>query len=165
MLTEREHIGIFGKMNSGKSSLMNLLTQQETSITDSTPGTTADVKIALQEIHGLGPVKFFDTAGLDEGTLLGAKKREKVMNVLKECDLILLVIDPSTKVFDSENQIIEAARELDKQILVIYNLFEIAGNRLPDEIEMQIPLLKFIPSITLSAIDVLFRQSDRKSVV
>ncbi|MBW8330994.1 MAG: 50S ribosome-binding GTPase [Prolixibacteraceae bacterium] len=159
MLTEREHIGIFGKMNSGKSSLMNLLTQQETSITDSTPGTTADVKIALQEIHGLGPVKFFDTAGLDEGTLLGAKKREKVMNVLKECDLVLLVIDPSTKVFDSENQIIEAARELDKQILVIYNLFEIAGNRLPDEIETQIPLLKFIPSITLSAIDVSFRQS------
>lgn len=159
MLTEREHIGIFGKMNSGKSSLMNLLTQQETSITDSTPGTTADVKVALQEIHGLGPVKFFDTAGLDEGTLLGAKKKEKVMNVMKECDLILLVIDPSTNVFDSENIVIEEARELDKQILIIYNLFESSGDRLPDEIETQIPLLKFIPSITLSAIDVSFRQS------
>ena len=159
MLTEREQIGIFGKMNSGKSSLMNLLTQQETSITDSTPGTTADVKVALQEIHGLGSVKLFDTAGLDEGTLLGAKKKEKVMNVLKECDLILLVIDPSTRVFESENQIIDEAHELDKQILIIYNLFEITGNRLPDEIEIQIPLLKFIPSITLSAIDALYRQS------
>ena len=91
-MTEREHIGIFGKMNSGKSSLMNLLTQQETSITDSTPGTTADVKVALQEIHGLGPVKFFDTAGLDEGTVLGAKKREKVMNVLKIMDSMLFLL-------------------------------------------------------------------------
>ena len=44
MIVERDHIGIFGKMNSGKSSLMNLLTQQETSIVDETPGTTADTK-------------------------------------------------------------------------------------------------------------------------
>lgn len=159
MTTEREHIGIFGKMNSGKSSLMNLLTQQETSITDSTPGTTADVKVALQEIHGLGPVKFFDTAGLDEGTLLGAKKKEKVMNVLKECDLVLLVIDPSTKVFESENIVLEEAHELDKQVLIIYNLFEITDNGFPDEMEIQIPLLKFFPSIKLSAIDASFRQS------
>jgi [FeFe] hydrogenase H-cluster maturation GTPase HydF len=157
-MTEREHIGIFGKMNSGKSSLMNLLTQQETSITDSTPGTTADVKVALQEIHGLGPVKFFDTAGLDEGSLLGAKKREKVMNVLKECDLVLLVIDPSTHEFDSENIILEEARELDKQILIIYNLFETSKDNFPGKIETQIPLLKFFPSITLSAIDESFRQ-------
>lgn len=158
MLTEREHIGIFGKMNSGKSSLMNLLTQQETSITDSTPGTTADVKVALQEIHGLGPVKLFDTAGLDEGAILGAKKRTKVMNVLKECDLVLLVIDPSTQLFDAENQILDEARELDKQILIIYNLFEKPGNRLFDEIEIQIPQLKFFPSIRLSVIEPSFRQ-------
>ena len=157
-MTEREHIGIFGKMNSGKSSLMNLLTQQETSITDSTPGTTADVKVALQEIHGMGPVKFFDTAGLDEGSLLGAKKREKVMNVLKECDLVLLVIDPSTDEFESENIILEEARELDKQILIIYNLFETTDDNFAGKIEKQVPLIKFFPSITLSAIDATFRQ-------
>src|SRR3989344_9156230 len=66
MLVERDHIGFFGKMNSGKSSVMNLLTQQQTSIVDATPGTTTDTKIALQEMHGVGPVKLFDTAGLDE---------------------------------------------------------------------------------------------------
>lgn len=158
MLTEREHIGIFGKMNSGKSSLMNLLTQQETSITDSTPGTTADVKVALQEFHGLGPVKLFDTAGLDEGAILGAKKRTKVMNVLKECDLVLVVIDPTTHLFDAEKQILDEARELDKQILIIFNLFEKPDNRLFDKIEIQIPLLKFFPSMKLSAIDTSFRQ-------
>jgi [FeFe] hydrogenase H-cluster maturation GTPase HydF len=158
MLVEREHIGIFGKMNSGKSSLMNLLTQQETSITDSTPGTTADVKVALQEIHGLGPVKIFDTAGLDEESLLGAKKREKVMQVLKESDLILLVIDPSTKWFESEKIILNEARELDKQVLIIYNLFDKNDEQFLNGIESQITLLRFFPFLKLSAIDISYRQ-------
>jgi small GTP-binding protein len=103
MLIERDHIGIFGKMNSGKSSVMNLLTQQVTSIVDATPGTTADTKIALQEIHGMGPVKLFDTAGLDEASGLGQKKRAKVFADLKECDLVLLVIDPETDDFPTHN--------------------------------------------------------------
>ena len=90
VLTERDHIGIFGRMNAGKSSIINLLTQQETSIVDSTPGTTADTKIALQEIHGIGPVKLFDTAGIDETNILGDKKRKRALSDLKECDLILL---------------------------------------------------------------------------
>jgi [FeFe] hydrogenase H-cluster maturation GTPase HydF len=158
MLVEREHIGIFGKMNSGKSSLMNLLTQQETSITDSTPGTTADVKVALQEIHGLGPVKFFDTAGLDEESLLGAKKKAKVMQLLKECDLVLLVIDPSTSQFEAESVILNEARELDKQVLIIYNLFDQTDESFLNEIETRITLLKFFPSFRLSAIDSTFRQ-------
>ena len=111
-------------MNSGKSSVMNLLTQQETSIVDSKAGTTADTKIALQEIHGLGPVKLFDTAGADETQNLGEKKRKKVFFDLKECDLVLIVFDPSTKEFDVEKEIIEKARDLDKQILIIYNTFK-----------------------------------------
>ena len=123
MIIERDHIGIFGKMNAGKSSIMNLLTQQTTSIVDPTPGTTADTKVALQEIHGLGPVKLFDTAGLDEETELGRKKRDKVLDDLKACDLVLLVIDPSTRTFAAEATILDRARELDKPLLVLYNLF------------------------------------------
>src|SRR3989338_2439994 len=125
MLVERDHIGIFGKMNSGKSSVMNLLTQQETSIVDAKAGTTADTKIALQEIHGIGPVKLYDTAGADESDELGEKKRKKIFADLKECDLILVVIDPSTNDFSSEREIIEKARGLDKQILIVYNIFQV----------------------------------------
>lgn len=158
MQIQRDHIGFFGKMNSGKSSLMNLLTQQETSITDSTPGTTADTKIAMQEIHGLGPVKFYDTAGLDEISLLGDKKKSKVMNALKECDLILLVINPSTSDFSTEEEIIEAARELDKQLLVVYNFFDSINSQVISEIETNLSLLKFYPHIELSAIDSDYRQ-------
>ena len=80
------------------------------------------------------------------------------MNVLKECDLVLLVIDPSTDEFESENIILEEARELDKQILIIYNLFETTDDNFAGKIEKQVPLIKFFPSITLSAIDATFRQ-------
>ena len=153
MLVERDHIGIFGKMNCGKSSIMNLLTQQQTSIVDSTPGTTADTKIALQEIHGLGPVKLFDTAGLDEAGELGSKKRAKGMAGLKECDLVLLVIDPDTQSFATEHEILAQARELDKQILVIYNLFQPSRpGRIP-LVEERVPLLRFHKKISLAAID------------
>lgn len=153
MLVERDHIGIFGKMNSGKSSIMNLLTQQVTSIVDATPGTTADTKIALQEIHGMGPVKLFDTAGLDEVSGLGRKKRAKVFADLKECDLVLLVIDPETDDFATENEIVEKARELDKQILVIYNLFRPEAAERIALVEEQVPLLRFHQKIRLVAID------------
>lgn len=159
MEIDRDHIGLFGKMNSGKSSLINLLTQQQTSITDVTPGTTADTKIAMQEIHGMGPVKLFDTAGLDESSELGAKKRVKVLSVLKECDLILLVIDPSTSNFETEMLVIEQGRKLEKQLLIVYNLFKPEFRSAISLLESQFPLLEDYPSMVLSAIDEKFRQS------
>ncbi|MBR9691576.1 GTP-binding protein [Candidatus Woesearchaeota archaeon] len=157
MIVERDHIGIFGKMNSGKSSLMNLLTQQKTSIVDSTPGTTADTKITLQEIHNLGPVKLFDTAGLDEIGELGEKKRNKAFSDLKECDLVLVIINPSASDFKTEKQLIEKARESNKQILIIYNLFKKEEEKIAD-IEKQMPLLKFYKKISIKATDENYRQ-------
>lgn len=157
MTIEREHIGIFGKMNSGKSSIMNLITQQETSITDPTPGTTTDIKIALAEIHGLGPVKLFDTAGLDEGNILGEKKRSKVMNALKECNLVIIVIDPSTNDYSIEKLLVKESRENEKQILVLYNFFEGIDESIIPKIETEIPNLRFYRYMSLSAIDQKFR--------
>ncbi|MCK9392263.1 MAG: 50S ribosome-binding GTPase [Syntrophales bacterium] len=158
ILVDRDHIGIFGRMNSGKSSVMNLLTQQETSIVDPTPGTTADTKIALQEIHGMGPVKLFDTAGADEGSVLGDKKRKKVFADLKECDLVILVIDPSGRIFDIEDELLNQARDLDKQILIIYNLFRPEDEKRIEEVEGRLPLLRFHKKIRLVATDVECRQ-------
>ena len=157
-MTERDIIGIFGKMNSGKSSLMNLLTQQETSIVDSTPGTTADTKITLTEMHGLGPVKLMDTAGFDEQNELGIKKQNKAMAALKECDLVLLVIDPSTYEFETEKSIILEARKLDKQLIVVYNLFRNSDKNLIGKAEELLTKLRVYHRIVLSAIDSNFRQ-------
>ncbi|HPX91626.1 MAG TPA: 50S ribosome-binding GTPase, partial [Spirochaetota bacterium] len=157
VVVDRVNIGIFGKMNAGKSSVMNLLTQQETSIVDSTPGTTADTKIALFELHGFGPVRIFDTAGIDESGELGQKKRKKVLNDLKECDLLLLVIDPSASDFTSERELIEEAREMDKQILIIYNIFNKHDEQKIELIEDSINLLKFHKKIRIRANDFSFR--------
>ncbi|TKG96083.1 GTP-binding protein [Puteibacter caeruleilacunae] len=157
MIIERDHIGIFGKMNSGKSSIMNLLTQQVTSIVDPTPGTTADTKITLQEIHGIGPVKLFDTAGIDEQDRLGEKKRKKAFSDLKECDLVLLVINPETTDFSTEQSIIEQARAHDKQMIVIFNLFDSDAERFVDVVRQEMPVLKYYPTIIGSAIDLDFR--------
>jgi len=133
---------------------MNLLTQQETSIVDPTPGTTADTKIALHEIHGIGPVKLFDTAGLDEAGELGEKKRHKTLNDIKECDLVLVVIDPGTRDIRTELEVIEKARDLDKQILIVYNHF---SKTRAAPIEASLDLLRFHKKIHIEANNVKFR--------
>lgn len=130
---------------------MNLLTQQQTSIVDDTPGTTADTKISLLELHGLGPSKLFDTAGIDEMEALGEKKRKRAYKDLKECDLVLLVINPETGNFSYEKELLDKARELDKQILVIYNLFSENGETLISEVEAEFKLLKYYKKLKIQA--------------
>ncbi|KAJ5068764.1 atp/gtp-binding protein-related [Anaeramoeba ignava] len=123
-MINRVNIGIFGAMNAGKSTLMNLITQQPTSIVDKKPGTTADTKIALMEIHSLGPVKLFDTAGLDEIGPLGLKKKEKTVSVIKETDLVLLIIDPTENItLETTNEILQVSKLRSKKVLIIYNIF------------------------------------------
>ncbi len=152
-MIERDSIGIFGRMNAGKSSLMNLLTQQATSLVDETPGTTADTRTALMEMHGLGPVRLFDTAGIDEAGRLGDKKRRKVDAVLKECDLVLLVIDPAAGELAPERRLLEAARARDVQVLVLYNLFRDEDRARIATAEAAMPLLRFHRSHPLRAVD------------
>jgi ATPase subunit of ABC transporter with duplicated ATPase domains len=74
----RPVIGLFGEMNAGKSTIMNALTQQTTAIVDKTPGTTADVKTALLQMHGLGPCKVRNdrTRGYQgQGPITGTRQR------------------------------------------------------------------------------------------
>lgn len=151
VLVERDHFGIFGKMNAGKSTVMNLLTQQESSIVDSHPGTTADTKVTLIEIHGIGPVKLMDTAGADEQSGLGEKKRHKLFNDLKACDLMILVIDPSSTTLAAEQTLLDAARAADKQVLVVYNLFKPGDAASTVRMETALPLLRFYPKLAINA--------------
>jgi [FeFe] hydrogenase H-cluster maturation GTPase HydF len=130
-LVTRDNICICGRMNAGKSTLMNLITGQETSIVDSTPGTTADVKSTVMEIHDFGPVKLSDTAGLDETTTLGQKKQEKSIIALKESDLVVLVIDPLLEIRQGnmliEKRILRLAKEYGKQAFVFFNMHQENG--------------------------------------
>ncbi len=158
VLVERDNIGIFGRMNVGKSSIMNLITRQATSIVDDTPGTTADTKISLHEIHGIGPVRIFDTAGIDEESELGEKKKKKVKSDLKECNLALIVIDPSKDDFLHEENLLAEARDLNAQILIVYNLFNRGDASLIERVESSIDMLKFHKKISIRANDDSFRK-------
>ena len=88
----RLHIGIFGKRNSGKSSILNALTGQDIAVTSDTPGTTTDPVYKSMEIHGLGPVVWIDTAGYDDVGDLGALRVEKTAEALAKTDIALLLL-------------------------------------------------------------------------
>lgn len=88
---ERLHIGIFGKRNAGKSTLINALTGQKIAITSPVGGTTADpVKKAI-ELHPIGPCMIIDTAGFDDEGELGALRVEKTLDVIEKCDIAIMV--------------------------------------------------------------------------
>ena len=87
----RLHIGLFGKRNSGKSSLINALTNQEVALVSDIAGTTTDPVYKAMEIHGIGPCVFIDTAGLDADGELGALRIQQTMRAMDRTDIALLV--------------------------------------------------------------------------
>lgn len=89
---ERVHIGIFGRRNAGKSSLINAITAQELAIVSEIKGTTTDPVSKAMELLPLGPVVFIDTPGLDDEGELGRLRVEKTYQVLAKCDVALLVV-------------------------------------------------------------------------
>ncbi|MGB2578655.1 [FeFe] hydrogenase H-cluster maturation GTPase HydF [Elusimicrobium simillimum] len=92
MAINKPHIGIFGRMNVGKSSIFNALAGQETVIVDDTPGTTTDPIKKVMEIEGLGPIVLIDTGGLDDNaSKLGERRVKQSKNMLDHVDLAILV--------------------------------------------------------------------------
>lgn len=88
----RLHIGIFGKVNSGKSSFLNAFTGQDVSIVSDVAGTTTDVVTKAMEVAPLGPCVFIDTAGFDDTTELGEVRTERTRKAIEKCDMAILVI-------------------------------------------------------------------------
>ena len=87
----RLHIGVFGKTNSGKSSLINAFTGQEVSIASDVAGTTTDPVYKAMEIHPLGACTIIDTAGFDDESELGAKRVEKTRLAAEKTDIAVMV--------------------------------------------------------------------------
>lgn len=87
----KPHIGIFGRCNSGKSTLLNFLTGTDTAIVSPEPGTTTDVVRKSYEISGFAPVVFIDTAGTDDASVLGAERVKRTHETICQIDLALLV--------------------------------------------------------------------------
>lgn len=103
---ERVHIGIFGKRNAGKSSLINALTGQDLAIVSDVAGTTTDPVSKAMELLPLGPVVMIDTPGLDDVGDLGAQRIRKAMQVLNKCDLAVVVVDASEGITDAHQELL-----------------------------------------------------------
>lgn len=89
----RLHIGIYGRRNAGKSSLINALTGQDIALVSDAPGTTTDPIYKSMELHPVGPVVFIDTAGFDDEGTLGRLRVERTAGVVDKTDVGIIVID------------------------------------------------------------------------
>ena len=99
---ERIHIGIFGRRNAGKSSLINALTGQNLAIVSDVKGTTTDPVLKAMELLPLGPVVMIDTPGLDDTGELGALRIQKTYQILNKTDIALVVIDTTVGMTDAD---------------------------------------------------------------
>lgn len=105
-MANRFAIGLFGRRNAGKSSLINALTGQNIAVTSEVAGTTTDPVYKAMELLPLGPVVFIDTAGLDDTGELGKLRIEKTYEVLRKCSLALVVADVEAGLTNLETEFI-----------------------------------------------------------
>ncbi len=117
----RLHIGVFGKTNSGKSSLINAFTGQEVSISSEVAGTTTDPVYKAMEIHPLGACTIIDTAGFDDASELGAKRVEKTKLAAEKTDVAVIVFSAEEDHFAQEMKWYHFFKEKNTPVLLIIN--------------------------------------------
>ena len=116
----RLHIGIFGKTNVGKSSLLNRITNQDVSIVSNIAGTTTDVVEKTMELLPIGPVNFLDTAGINDSTALSSERIEKTMKIINRTDVAIVVCDYNG-IDDYERNLIKKFNELKIPFMIFIN--------------------------------------------
>lgn len=118
---ERTHIGIFGRTNAGKSSLINALTSQTLAVVSDIAGTTTDPVSKAMEILPLGPVLITDTPGLDDESELGKMRVRQGMQVLQSTDLALVVIDSTAGLSDFDLSLTDGLNEQKIPFIIVMN--------------------------------------------
>ena len=118
---ERLHIGIFGKRNAGKSSIINAITGQDLAIVSEIKGTTTDPVYKAMELLPLGPVVMIDTPGLDDEGELGAMRVRKSYQVLNKTDIALVITDAADGVGAAEKALLARIRQKGIPYLIVYN--------------------------------------------
>ena len=121
----RLQVGIFGRRNVGKSSLLNALTSQQVSIVSDVPGTTTDPVEKPMELLPLGPVLFIDTAGIDDTGALGEMRAEKTRQVFERADLAVLVT-AGDEWSEFEDSLLDEFKKRKTPVVVVFNKTDIA---------------------------------------
>ena len=119
--SERIHIGIFGRRNAGKSSIINALTGQSLAIVSDVKGTTTDPVLKAMELLPLGPVVMIDTPGLDDEGELGKLRIQKAYQILNKTDIAVLVVDGTAGMTQEDAAILERIKQKEIPYLVVLN--------------------------------------------
>ncbi|MDR1509159.1 MAG: [FeFe] hydrogenase H-cluster maturation GTPase HydF [Synergistaceae bacterium] len=123
---ERVHIGIFGRRNAGKSSLLNAITGQPLAVVSETAGTTTDPVRKSMEILPIGPVLLIDTPGIDDSGELGEKRVEKARQILRQTDVAVLVVDASLGKNGDDEELIRMFEKNGMPYITAYNKCDLA---------------------------------------
>jgi len=126
--SDRLHIGIFGRRNAGKSSIINSITNQDLAIVSDVAGTTTDPVSKAMELAPLGPVVIIDTPGLDDIGSLGKKRIEKTYQILNKTDIALIIIDSSKGMSKEDFLIIDKIKSKNIPYIVVMNKADLSGN-------------------------------------
>ena len=141
----RLHIALFGRRNSGKSSLINALTGQDTALVSDTPGTTTDPVAKAMEIHGIGPCLFIDTPGFDDEGELGKLRIQKAYQVLNKTDIAVLVIDGTSGITPQDNAILTRIQDKNIPLLLVLNKADLVSEHTHQEMIVSTHLKYKIP--------------------
>ncbi len=131
--SERTHIGFFGARNAGKSSLVNAVTGQELAVVSDIRGTTTDPVRKAMELLPLGPVVVIDTPGFDDEGKLGLERVKKTREILRTCDIAVLVVDAATGIGGADRELLELFRERELPYLIAWNKVDMDGTFPPPE--------------------------------
>ena len=118
---ERVHIGIFGRRNAGKSSVINAMTGQDLAIVSDVKGTTTDPVLKAMELLPLGPVVMIDTPGLDDEGELGALRVQKAYQILNKTDIAVLVMDATLGMTPEDEAILKRIQAKEIPFLLVFN--------------------------------------------
>ena len=122
----RLHIALFGRRNSGKSSLINALTGQDTALVSDTPGTTTDLVSKAMEMQGIGPCLFIDTPGFDDEGELGEMRISRTLKAIEKTDIALLLCGDIT--FSHEKEMLALLKEKNIPVIPVLNKIDIREN-------------------------------------
>ena len=124
-VSERIHIGFFGRTNAGKSSVVNAFTGQNLSIVSDVLGTTTDPVLKTMELLPLGPVVIIDTPGFDDESELGLLRIEKTKQILDRCDIAVLVVDASYGMTKTDEELVGIFTSKNINYIIAYNKCDI----------------------------------------
>ncbi len=120
-VSQRIHIGFFGRRNAGKSSLVNAVTGQSVSVVSDVLGTTTDPVTKTMELLPLGPVVIIDTPGIDDDGALGKMRVERAKKILKKVDVAILVCDAKIGITEYEKELLDIFKEKNIAYIIVYN--------------------------------------------